>query len=233
MPVIRRRPIGFSPGKSFLAIVSLMMTTSGAPGRSRQLKSRPCLIGMPSASKKPGEIVERTAIVRSLTGGSGRPSTAAGERVFPLSAAGRFEAAEAWVTPGSVASFSIAFWKNWPCFAMSGYEPGGRPTKKVVISSARKPGSTFCRRRKLSINKTAPTSSTSESATSATSRPARSRPACRPVVPREESFNESIGSLRDACKRRNKPEDQTGKERKSDRETRARSGRGRFRARAG
>jgi hypothetical protein len=31
---------------------------------------------------------ERTAIVRSLTGGSGRPSTAAGERVFPLSSPG-------------------------------------------------------------------------------------------------------------------------------------------------
>ncbi len=93
--------MGFSPGKSFFAIVSLMMTARGASGRSRQLKSRPCLIGMPRASKNPGEVVERTAMVRSLTGGSGRPSTAAGERVFPPSAEGRVEAAEAWVTPGS------------------------------------------------------------------------------------------------------------------------------------
>ena len=44
-------------------------------------------------------------MVRSLTGGSGRPSTAAGERVFPSSAAGRFETAAAWVTPGSAAEF--------------------------------------------------------------------------------------------------------------------------------
>src|SRR2546421_2367841 len=106
---MRRRPIGFSPGKSFLAMVSLMITALGAPARSRQVKSRPCLIGMPRVSRKPGLIVERTAIVRSLTGGNGRPSTAAGERVLPLSDAGRFEAAAAVVTPGSALIFSIAF----------------------------------------------------------------------------------------------------------------------------
>src|ERR1051326_9157459 len=109
MPVMRRRPIGFSPGKSFFAIVSLIMTTLGVPERSRQVKSRPWLIGMPRVSRKPGAIVERTAIVRSLTDGNGRPSTAAGERVFPLSEAGRVEAADALVTPGSALIFSIAF----------------------------------------------------------------------------------------------------------------------------
>src|SRR5881394_3301142 len=109
---MRRRPIGFSPGNNFFAIVSLMMTTLGAPERSRQVKSRPCLIAMPRVSRKPGEIVDRTAMVRSLTGGNGRPSTAAGERVLPLSDAGRFEAADALVTPGSALIFSIAFWKK-------------------------------------------------------------------------------------------------------------------------
>ena len=225
MPVMSRWPIGFSPGNSFFAIVSLMMTTLGESGRSRQLKSRPCLIGMPSASKNPGEVVERTAMVRSLTGGSGRPSTAAGERVFPLSEAGRVEAAEAWVTPGSALSFSMAFWKNRPCRSISGYEPGGRPTKNVVMPSARKPGSTFCRRRKLSINKTAPTSSTSESATSATSKTGAepsglaSRCAARRIFQRIDR----IAARR--VQRRNEAEDQAGDEREPDARNRARSGR--------
>src|SRR5205807_1399514 len=101
--------IGFSPGKNFFAIVSLIMTAPGVSARSRQLKSRPCLIGMPRVSRKPGEMVERTTMVRSLTAGNGRPSTAAGDRVLPLSDAGKFEPADALVTPGSALIFSIAF----------------------------------------------------------------------------------------------------------------------------
>src|SRR4051812_27101752 len=109
------------------------MTVSGEPVLSCQVKSRPCFTGIPSVAKKPGLIVERTAMVRSLTGGNGRPSTAAGERVFPLSDAGRFDPAEAVVTPGSAFIFSMAFWKNNPWCSTSGYEAGGRPTKNVVI----------------------------------------------------------------------------------------------------
>ncbi len=173
---MRRWPIGFSPKEKLLRhrLVddeeAIRCSTD-----SRRVSPRPTgTVGMPSVSRNPGEIVERTAIVRSLTAGIGRPSTAAGERVLPVSDASRTKTgsgvhppdrATPWVSPSR--SGKTGFGVRCP-----GWDPGGKPTKNVVMPSARKPGSTLCNRRKLSTNRTAP-SSTSGSCTSALSNPAQ------------------------------------------------------------
>ena len=77
-----------------------MMATLGASMRSRHVKSRPCLIAIPKVGRYPGRMVERRISFRSLTGGSGWPSTAPGERANPLPAAGSEEVAATLVTPG-------------------------------------------------------------------------------------------------------------------------------------
>ena len=98
---------------------------------------------MPSVARNPGVMVERTPMVRSLTGGKGRPSTAAGERVLPWSAAGRFEAAARWSRRGAFSIFRLRSGKTKRGAPHQDRSQVASRRKMVVMPRALKPGRCF------------------------------------------------------------------------------------------
>ena len=130
------------------------MTTSGEPERSRQLKSRPCLIGMPSVSKKPGRnggahtdraIAHRRKRTSFHRGGRTRVS---------VIGSGEIRARRGVGDAGECFDFLESVLEEQALLLHIRIRTGRQDRrKKVVMFSERKPGSTFCRRRKLSINK--------------------------------------------------------------------------------
>jgi hypothetical protein len=97
--MVRRLPIGFSPGQKRLAIDSLITITDGRSAMSAALKPRPCNSGMRMVSMKPGSTTRTATSGCSDIGSAGCPSTAIGwvEPPFPR---GKESIAPADATPG-------------------------------------------------------------------------------------------------------------------------------------